>query len=80
MISTLAVANYRSLRNLIAPIGALNLVSGDNGALRVLAAAAHSDLIASLAREGVRLAKNMGETLIVGQGPIDAPSWEWPGR
>lgn len=60
MISTLAIANYRSLRNIVAPLGALNLVSGENGsgksslyrALRLLADAARGDVIGSIAREG----------------------------
>lgn len=31
MLTTLAVANYRSLRELIVPLGRLNLVVGANG-------------------------------------------------
>ncbi len=60
MIQTLAVANYRSLRRLVVPLQALNLVTGANGsgksnlyrALRLLAETAQGGLIASLAREG----------------------------
>src|SRR5918999_5534586 len=60
MLSTLAVANYRSLRNLIIPLQRLNLVTGPNGsgksnlyrALRLLADTAQGRLIPSLAREG----------------------------
>ena len=60
MITTLAVANYRSLRNIVAPLGALNLVSGENGsgksslyrALRLLAETAQGGVVASIAREG----------------------------
>lgn len=60
MISTLAVANYRSLRNLVTPLGSLNLVSGENGSgksslyrtLRLLAETAQGGVVASLAREG----------------------------
>ncbi|HKU17340.1 MAG TPA: AAA family ATPase [Steroidobacteraceae bacterium] len=60
MISTLAIANYRSLRNIVAPLGALNLVSGENGsgksslyrALRLLAETAQGGVVASIAREG----------------------------
>lgn len=60
MIDTLAIANYRSLRNIVAPLSALNLVSGENGsgksslyrALRLLADTAQGSVIASLAREG----------------------------
>lgn len=60
MLTTLAVANYRSLRDLVVPLGRLNLVTGSNGsgksnlyrALRLLAEAAQGGLIPSLAREG----------------------------
>ncbi len=60
MLTTLAVANYRSLRQLVLPLGPLNVVSGENGsgksnlhrALRLLAETAQGDVVASLAREG----------------------------
>ncbi|HEY5808722.1 MAG TPA: AAA family ATPase [Povalibacter sp.] len=60
MLNTLAIANYRSLRQLILPLAALNLVSGENGsgksnlyrALRLLAETARGGIVASLAREG----------------------------
>jgi predicted ATPase len=60
VINTLAIANYRSLRDVILPLGQLNVVSGDNGsgksnlyrALRLLAETAQGGVIASLAREG----------------------------
>src|SRR5918992_480540 len=60
MLSTLAVANYRSLRNLIVPLQRLNLVTGPNGsgkssvyrALRLLADTAQGAVIPTLAREG----------------------------
>ncbi len=60
MITTLAVANYRSLRNIVVALGPLNLVSGENGsgksslyrALRLLAETARGSIVASLAREG----------------------------
>jgi predicted ATPase len=60
MISTLAIAGYRSLRDLVVPLDALNLVTGPNGsgksnlyrALRLLAEIAQGRVIASLAREG----------------------------
>src|SRR5688572_9836940 len=31
MLRTIAIANYRSLRQLVAPLGALNVVTGANG-------------------------------------------------
>jgi predicted ATPase len=60
MLTTLAIANYRSLRELIVPLGALNVVTGPNGsgksnlyrALRLLALTAQGGMIPSLAREG----------------------------
>lgn len=60
MLTTLAIANYRSLRDLIVPLGPLNVVTGPNGsgksnlyrALRLLALTAKGGLIPSLAREG----------------------------
>jgi len=28
----------------------------------------------------INLCKELGETIIEGQGMLDAPSWHWPGR
>jgi predicted ATPase len=60
MLQTLAISNYRSLRNLVLPIQRLNVVTGANGsgksnvyrALRLLADTAQGRVISSLAREG----------------------------
>lgn len=60
MLSTLAIANYRSLRELIMPMSSLNLVTGMNGsgksnlyrALRLLAETAQGGVVPALAREG----------------------------
>jgi predicted ATPase len=60
MIHTLAIANYRSLRQLVVPLGRLNLILGPNAsgksnlyrALRLLAETAQGGVVASLAREG----------------------------
>jgi predicted ATPase len=60
MIGTLAISGYRSLRELLLPLGRLNLVTGANGsgksslyrALRLLGDAAQNSVVASLAREG----------------------------
>ena len=61
MLSTLAVANYRSLRKLLIPLRRLNVVTGANGsgkssvyrALRLLADSARGNgVVPSLAREG----------------------------
>ncbi len=60
MLTTLAIAGYRSLRDLAMPLRRLNLLTGANGsgksnlyrALRLLAEAAQGGVISSLAREG----------------------------
>jgi predicted ATPase len=60
VITTLAVANYRSLRDLVVPLGQVNVVSGANGsgksslyrALRLLADSSRNGAVAALAREG----------------------------
>ncbi len=28
----------------------------------------------------IGLGKQLGETVVVGQGALDAPGWKWPGR
>ncbi|MEH6418718.1 AAA family ATPase [Pseudomonas sp. CGJS7] len=60
MLTTLAIANYRSLRELAVPMGRLNVVTGANGsgksnlyrALRLLAQTAQGGVVPALAREG----------------------------
>lgn len=60
MLSTLAVSNYRSLLNVVVPLGALNVISGPNGsgksnlyrALRLLAETSQGGVVNALAREG----------------------------
>jgi len=60
VLNALAIAGYRSLRDLVVPLDRLNLVTGPNGsgksnlyrALRLLADIAQGRAIASLAREG----------------------------
>jgi predicted ATPase len=60
MIHTLAIGNYRSLRQLVVPLGRLNLILGPNAsgksnlyrALRLLAETAQGGVVSSLAREG----------------------------
>lgn len=60
MLTTLAVANYRSLRDLVLPLRQLTIVTGANGsgksslyrALRLLADASRNGAVAALAREG----------------------------
>lgn len=60
MLRTVAIANYRSLRDVVLPLTGLDVVTGANGtgksslyrALRLLADCARGDVIASLAGEG----------------------------
>lgn len=60
MITTLAVANYRSLNELIIPLGNLNVITGANAsgksnlyrALRLLAETAQGSVVRALAKEG----------------------------
>ena len=60
MLRTLAVANYRSLRELVLPLGPLNVVTGPNGSgksnlyrgLRLLSETAFGTAVESLAAEG----------------------------
>ena len=60
MLRTLAVANYRSLRDLVLPLASLNLVTGPNGSgksnlykgLRLLSETAFGTAVESLAGEG----------------------------
>ncbi|WP_299091177.1 AAA family ATPase [uncultured Microbacterium sp.] len=60
MLKTLAVAGYRSLRDVIVPLAPLTVVTGPNGsgksnlyrALRLLASAARGELVGAVAREG----------------------------
>src|SRR6266478_5062745 len=60
MIRNVAVQGYRSLRDLLLPLGQLSVITGANGSgkssvyrsLRLLADAALNSVVASLAREG----------------------------
>ncbi|EUA08177.1 AAA domain protein [Mycobacterium kansasii 732] len=60
MLATVAVENYRSLRQVVVPLGQLTVVTGPNGsgksnlyrALRLLADSARNGAVAALAREG----------------------------
>jgi predicted ATPase len=73
MIRTLAIANYRSLRQLVVPLGSLSVIQGPNAsgksnlyrALRLLAETAQGGVVASLAREG-----GLGSTLWAGPETI----------
>jgi len=77
MLTTLAVAGYRSLRSVVLPLAELNVVTGANGsgksnlyrALRLLGEAAHGRVVAALAAEG-----GLGSTMWAGPERTE-PSW-----
>ncbi len=60
MLNTLAIANYRSINQLVIPLGRLNVITGANGsgksnlykALRLLAETARGGVVNALAAEG----------------------------
>jgi predicted ATPase len=60
VLRTLAIENYRSLRQLVLPLTSLNVITGANGSgksslyrsLRLLADGARNGMVAALAREG----------------------------
>lgn len=60
MINTIAIANYRSLLNLVIPLGTLNIIRGANASgksnlyksLRLLAETAQGGVVNALAKEG----------------------------
>lgn len=70
MLRTIAIANYRSLRDVVLPLTGLDVVTGANGtgksslyrALRLLSDCARGEVIASLAHEG-------GEPSVTWAGP-----------
>ena len=75
LLTTLAIAHYRSLHELVVPMGRLNLVTGANGsgksnlyrALRLLAETAQGGVVPALAREG-----GLGSTLWAGPEQVSA--------
>src|SRR5258707_10488469 len=85
MLTTLAISNYRSLRNLIVPLQRLNLITGPNGsgkssvyrALRLLAATARGGVIPSLAREGGLQStlwagpERLSRAMLAGETPVE---------
>ncbi|MHA6623853.1 AAA family ATPase [Pseudonocardia sichuanensis] len=78
MLTTLAVENYRSLRDLVLPLSRLTVVTGANGsgksslykALRLLADAARDGAVAALAREGGLPSALWAGPETVGRGPV----------
>lgn len=94
MITTLAVAGYRSLRDLTIPLGPTTVVTGPNGAgksslyraLRLLASSARGELIADVARSGGLAAlrwagpENPGGAMRRGEVPVQGTVRSGPVR
>jgi predicted ATPase len=84
VIATLAIEGYRSIRQLVLPLGQLNVVTGANGtgksslyrALRLLADSARNGAVAALAREGGLEStlwagpEHLGRSVREGQHPV----------
>ncbi|SFW92266.1 AAA family ATPase [Amycolatopsis australiensis] len=78
MLTTLAVENYRSLRDLVLPLSGLTVVTGPNGsgksslyrALRLLADASRNGAVAALAREGGLPSTLWAGPETVGRAPV----------
>ena len=94
MINTLAVAGYRSLRDLVLSLDRLNLVTGPNGsgksnlyrALRLLAETAQGRVIPSLAREGGLQStlwagpEQFSRAVLRGEQPVQGVAAQGPGQ
>ncbi len=83
-LTTLAIANYRSILDLRVPLGRLNLVTGANGSgksnlyrsLRLLVAAAQGRLVSALAAEGGLAStlwagpEELSRAMLLGEQPV----------
>ncbi|TKC87243.1 ATP-binding protein [Trinickia terrae] len=92
MLTTLAIANYRSLRQLLVPLARLNVVTGPNGsgkssvyrALRLLAQTAQGGVIPSLAREGGLQStlwagpERFSRAMLAGEAPVQGTARKEP--
>ncbi len=72
MLDTLAVANYRSLRRLVVPLGRCTVVTGSNGSGK-------SSLYRSL-RLLADMARNGAVSALAGEGGLASTMWAGPGR
>ncbi len=83
--AALAIAGYRSLRDLRVALGPLDVVTGPNGsgksslyrALRLLAEVAQGRVVQSLAAEGGLPSTLWAGRVVEGEA---APGWKWPAR
>jgi len=72
VLDTLAVANYRSLRNLIVPLRRCTVVTGPNGSGK-------SSLYRAL-RLLAQMARNGAVNALAGEGGLGSTMWAGPGR
>lgn len=83
MLQALAVSGYRSLRDLVVPLGRLTAVTGPNGAGKSNLYRALR-LLATLQEKGgcevLQLEKWLGETRLANEEELDVPAWRWPTR
>ncbi|NMH65979.1 AAA family ATPase [Shewanella salipaludis] len=94
MLTTLAIYNYRSLRDVVLPLGRLNLVTGANGsgksnlykALRLLAHTASGGVVAALAQDGGLGSsfwagpERLSRSMLTGEMPIEDTVRQAPKR
>lgn len=94
MLTTLAIFNYRSLREIVLPLGQLNLITGANGsgksnlykALRLLAQTAQGGVVNALAQEGGLDSsfwagpENFTKSMLAGDTAIEATVRQAPKR
>ncbi|WP_165313540.1 AAA family ATPase [Vibrio ziniensis] len=94
MIKTVAVSNYRSLKNVIAPLSGLNVVTGSNGtgksnlykSLRFLSDAANNSLVTALAKDGGISStfwagpEKFTKDMLAGQAPVQGGPKTMPAR
>ncbi len=88
MLSTVAFRGYRSLRDVVLPLGRLTLVTGANGtgkssvyrALRLLADCGRGEVIGSLARDPLPASKRAAAPHRLFIGPARRADWRPPSR
>ena len=91
MLETLAIGNYRSLRELVAPslhpdlmpalARLITAASRDSQAWVVThSARLNAALEESPSCQSLFLDKQLGETVIAGLHDLDRPPWHWPKR
>ncbi|CAI8950578.1 ATP-binding protein [Pseudomonas donghuensis] len=80
MLTTLAVANYRSINHLLPALARLIIRVSEQCQVWVVSHARR--LVAALEQDAtcnsIVLEKVLGQTRVAGQGMLDEPAWHWP--